>query len=120
MVEDEDAVRIFSARALRDKGYRVIEADCGEEALAQIKSLQNQQEILDLVITDVVMPQMDGPTLVKKIYEILPDVKVIYMSGYAEDSFRRQLDQEQDIHFLSKPFSLKALAIKAKEVLEPK
>lgn len=120
LVEDEDAVRIFSARALRDKGYRVIEADCGEEALAQIKYLQNHHEVLDLVITDVVMPQMDGPTLIKKIYEILPNIKVIYMSGYAEDSFRRQLDQEQDIHFLAKPFSLKALAIKAKEVLEQK
>ncbi len=120
LVEDEEAVRLFSARALRDKGYRVIEADCGEEALARIKSLQNHHETLDLVITDVVMPQTDGPTLVKKIYEILPDMKVIYMSGYAEDSFRRQLDQEQNIHFLAKPFSLKALAAKAKEVLEQK
>ncbi|MGI4852227.1 MAG: ATP-binding protein [Janthinobacterium lividum] len=120
LVEDEDAVRIFSARALRDKGYRVVEADCGEEALAQIKYLQNHRETLNLVITDVVMPQMDGPTLVKKIYEILPNIDVIYMSGYAEDSFRRQLDQEQDIHFLAKPFSLKALAIKVKEVLEQK
>ena len=64
------------------------------------------------------MPQMDGPTLVKKAHEILPDLKVIYMSGYAEDSFRRQLDQEKNIHFLAKPFSLKTLAIKAKEALD--
>lgn len=56
--------------------------------------------------------------LVKKAHEILPDLKVIYMSGYAEDSFRRQLDQEQNIHFLAKPFSLKRLAAKVKETLD--
>lgn len=119
LAEDEDAVRLFSARALRDKGYHVIEADSGEEALAYINSIKGQEnEKLDLLITDVVMPQMDGPTLVKKAHEILPDLKVIYMSGYAEDSFRRQLDQEKNIHFLAKPFSLKTLAVKAKEALD--
>lgn len=119
LVEDEDAVRLFSARALRDKGYHVIEANCGEEALTFIKSIKEQgDEKLDLLITDVVMPLMDGPMLVKKAHEFLPDLKVIYMSGYAEDSFRRQLDQEQDIHFLAKPFSLKRLAAKVKETLD--
>ena len=119
LVEDEDAVRLFSTRALRDKGYHVIEANCGEEALLFIKSLKEQGgEKLDLLITDVVMPQMDGLMLVKKAHEMLPDLKVIYMSGYAEDSFRRQLDQEQNIHFLAKPFSLKRLAAKVKETLD--
>ncbi len=119
LVEDEDAVRLFSTRALRDKGYHVIETNCGEEALLFIKSLKEQgDEKLDLLITDVVMPQMDGPMLVKKAHEMLPDLKVIYMSGYAEDSFRRQLDQEQNIHFLAKPFSLKRLAVKVKETLD--
>ncbi len=117
LVEDEDAVRLFSKRALVEKGYKVIEARSGEEALSCISSsLQNDK--IDLLITDVVMPQMDGPTLVRKAQKILPNLKVIYMSGYAEDSFRRQLDQEQNINFLAKPFNLKLLAEKVKEVLD--
>ena len=113
LVEDEDAVRMFSARALREKGYRVIEADSGESALEILGS----GESFDLLVTDVVMPKMDGPTLSKKVRELYPDTKTIFISGYTEDTFRKNLDHNAQIHFLPKPFTLKDLASKVKEVL---
>jgi len=114
LVEDEDPVRLFSARALRNKGYKVIEAKSGEAALEVITSGSEQVELL---ITDVVMPKMDGPNLVKQVRELHPDMKVIFISGYTEDAFRKRLDRDSDIHFLPKPFSLKQLAGKVKEVM---
>lgn len=113
LVEDEDAVRSFSARALRKKGYNVLEANSGEQAL---EILAEQGEPVDLLITDVVMPQIDGPTLVKRVREQRPEMKVIFISGYTEGSFRKHLDDE-GVHFLPKPFSLKQLAGSVKEVL---
>ena len=114
LVEDEDPVRLFSARALRNKGYKVIEAKSGEAALEIITS---GNEKVELLITDVVMPRMDGPNLVKHVRELYPDMKVIFISGYTEDAFRKRLDHDTDIHFLPKPFSLKQLAGKVKEVM---
>jgi two-component system cell cycle sensor histidine kinase/response regulator CckA len=114
LVEDEDPVRLFSARALRNKGYKVIEAKSGEAALEIITA---GNEKVELLITDVVMPRMDGPNLVKQVREIHPDMKVIFISGYTEDAFRKRLDRDSDIHFLPKPFSLKQLAGKVKEVM---
>jgi two-component system cell cycle sensor histidine kinase/response regulator CckA len=115
LVEDEDAVRLFGARALRNKGYIVIEAPSGEAALEAIASHTTP---IDLLITDVVMPRMDGPTLIRKVREQWPQMKVVFISGYAEDAFRKRLDETADIHFLPKPFSLKQLAGKVKEVME--
>jgi two-component system cell cycle sensor histidine kinase/response regulator CckA len=114
LVEDEDAVRAFSARALRNKGYNVLEANSGETAL---EILAGRSEPIDLLVTDVVMPRLDGPSLVREVRQTRPDLKVIFISGYAEDSFRKRLDEETGIHFLPKPFSLKQLAGKVKEVL---
>jgi len=114
LVEDEDPVRKFGARALRNKGYKVIEAESGEAALEVIR---NAAEKIDLLITDVVMPRLDGPGLAREVREIRSDIKVIFMSGYAEDAFRQRLDSDSDIDFLSKPFSLKQLAAKVKEVI---
>ncbi len=114
LVEDEDAVRLFGARALRNKGYKVYEAKSGEGALEIIKSCD---EPIDLVITDVVMANVDGPTLVRRVRESHPDMKVIFISGYAEDSFREDLSQYADIRFLPKPFSLEQLAGIVKEVM---
>jgi two-component system cell cycle sensor histidine kinase/response regulator CckA len=114
LVEDEDPVRIFGARALRNKGYTVLEARSGEEAL---ELMDNTGEPISLLITDVVMPKMDGPGLVREVRQTHPDMKVIFISGYTEDSFRQHLDADSDIHFLPKPFSLKQLATKVKEVL---
>jgi two-component system, cell cycle sensor histidine kinase and response regulator CckA len=114
LVEDEDPVRKFGARALRNKGYKVIEAESGETAL---ELLRNGAEKIDLLITDVVMPRLDGPGLVREVREIRSDIKVIFISGYAEDAFRQRLDSDSDIDFLSKPFSLKQLATKVKDVI---
>ena len=114
LVEDEDPVRIFGARALRNKGYKVLEAKSGEAALELIQTADGP---IHLLITDVVMPNMDGPALVREVREIHPDMKVIFISGYTEDAFRQRLDSDSDIHFLPKPFSLKQLAGKVKEVI---
>ncbi|WP_417517701.1 ATP-binding protein [Minwuia sp.] len=116
LVEDEDAVRLFAARALRNKGYQLIEAESGEVALAIIE--ERSQEI-DLMISDVVMPNMDGPTLIRRARELRPDMRAVFISGYAEEAFRRSLgDDLGDIDLLPKPFSLKQLAAKVKEQLE--
>jgi len=114
LVEDEDAVRSFAARALRMRGYNVLEADGGEEALA---IMEKQASEIALVISDVVMPNMDGPTLVRAVRRLRPDMKVMFMSGYAEEAFRRNEEKAEDFHFLPKPFGLKQLAAKVKEVL---
>lgn len=114
LVEDEDAVRAFSARALGSKGYTVHEASTGTEAL---EVLEETKGAVDLVVSDVVMPEMDGPTLLRKIRETHPDLKVIFVSGYAEEAFRKNLPENEKFGFLSKPFSLKQLATTVKETL---
>jgi two-component system cell cycle sensor histidine kinase/response regulator CckA len=115
LVEDEDAVRVFSSRALRNKGYNVFEARSGEEALTVLD--REGGDKIDLIVTDVVMPQMDGPTLYKHIRERWPDMKVVFVSGYTEDRLREQFKSGEVIYFLPKPFTLKQLAGKVKEVL---
>jgi two-component system cell cycle sensor histidine kinase/response regulator CckA len=113
LVEDEDAVRMFSARALREKGYQVVEAPSGEKAIDFLE----KGDVFDLLITDVVMPKIDGPTLSKRFHDFLPKSKTIFISGYTEDTFRKSIDSNTHIHFLQKPFTLKELAAKVKEVL---
>jgi two-component system, cell cycle sensor histidine kinase and response regulator CckA len=114
LVEDEDAVRMFASRALKNKGYNVHEANSGEAAFELFEKIEDE---LDLVISDVVMPIMDGPTLVRKIRETNQKLKVIFISGYAEDAFDNT-PGDDDFNFLPKPFSLKQLAEQVKEVLE--
>lgn len=113
LVEDEDAVRTFAYRALDKKGYKVLEADSGEAALEVAREYDG---VIDLILSDVIMPNMDGPTMVSKLRGILPDAKIIFISGYAQDSFRNGFEQEEH-HFLPKPFSLSQLAEKVKAVL---
>ncbi|MEE2746503.1 MAG: response regulator [Pseudomonadota bacterium] len=115
LVEDEDAVRVFGSKALTNKGYRVLEAEDGEMALDVINEYNMP---IDLVITDVMMPGMDGYTLVRLVQEELPEIKVILMSGYAEDIIPGEVESDDRINFLSKPFSLRELAGKVKKVLE--
>jgi two-component system cell cycle sensor histidine kinase/response regulator CckA len=115
LVEDEDAVRLFSARALRNKGYQVLEARSGEAAL---EICGEHLDEIDLIISDVVMPRMDGPTMIKEVRSRRADLPVIFISGYAEDAFRRRIDAGEEVNFLLKPFTLKQLAAKVKEVLE--
>jgi len=114
LVEDEDPVRLFGARALSAKGYEVVEASSGDKAWEIVKSKSHK---IDLIITDVVMPGMKGPDLVELVRASQPDMKVIFMSGYAEDVIPEGIENDPTIHFLPKPFKLKDLAYKVKEVL---
>ncbi|MBI1779368.1 MAG: response regulator [Proteobacteria bacterium] len=114
LVEDEDPVRLFSARALRSKGYKVFEARSGEAAL---DLLLEETMPVDLLITDMMMPTLDGPSLVKLARERRPDLKVVCISGYTEDTLRERIPQDDITVFLAKPFSLKQLAQTVKEVL---
>jgi two-component system cell cycle sensor histidine kinase/response regulator CckA len=114
LVEDEDAVRSFAARALRMRGYTVLEAPGGDAALEIVRKHQGS---IELVISDVVMPNMDGPTMVRAALKLRPEMRVIFISGYAEDTFRRTEEKVEDLHFLPKPFGLKQLVAKVKDVL---
>jgi two-component system cell cycle sensor histidine kinase/response regulator CckA len=114
LVEDEDAVRSFAARALRMRGYTVLEASGGE---AGLEIVRHHPGGIDLLVTDVVMPNMDGPTLVRAARRLRPEMRIIYMSGYAEDAFRRNEEKVEELHFLPKPFGLKQLVAKVKDVL---
>jgi two-component system cell cycle sensor histidine kinase/response regulator CckA len=114
LVEDEDAVRLFGARALRNKGYKVVEAKTGDAALDVVREMGPE---IDLLVTDVVMPQMDGTALIREARKLFPALKVVCISGYAEEQFRQTLEGFENVHFLPKPFSLDQLAAKAKEAL---
>ncbi|MEQ8326984.1 MAG: response regulator [Parvibaculum sp.] len=117
LVEDEDAVRTFAARALQTRGYEVLQAESGEAALDVVREFEGR---IDLVVSDVVMPNMDGPTMAKALKGLMPDTPIIFVSGYAEDAFAKSLDPDQEFHFLPKPFSLKQLAAAVKEVMNAK
>ena len=116
VVEDEDAVRLFAVRALTNKGYDVIEADCGERALELIKATPYD---IDLMVSDVVMPGMDGPTLARQASVLQPNMKIILTSGYAEEAFSKKQDDVK-YEFLPKPFNLDELASRVKNVLTDK
>lgn len=113
LVEDEDAVRLFSARALRNKGYKVIEAKTGEGALELLDGGP-----YDLLVTDMVMPRVDGAQVIRAARKLLPDLPVICISGYTEESVLKEVESFDKLRFLSKPFSLKQLAGAVKEAIE--
>jgi len=112
LVEDEDMVRSVAERALTRQGYNVISASDGEQGLARLA----QAERIDLLISDVVMPGMDGPTMVRAVRASHPDMPVLFMSGYAEEQLRKSIDIE-NVAFLPKPFSVTQLAEAARDVL---
>jgi two-component system cell cycle sensor histidine kinase/response regulator CckA len=114
LVEDEAPVRSFAARALRLRGYTVLEAGSGEEAL---EFIADPAQRIDLLVSDVVMPGIDGPTWVRQAREQRPGVKVIFVSGYAEDVFRSDGGAVEDAIFVPKPFSLNELTQKVKDAL---
>ena len=106
LVEDEAPVRAFASRALRLRGYTVLEADCAEAALTMLESADLK---VDIFVTDVIMPGLDGPTWVRQALERRPDTKVVFVSGYPEDAFDDGQPEIAGAVFLPKPFSLKAL-----------
>jgi len=115
LVEDEDMVRAVAERALTRHGYKVLTAAHGEEAL----ELLGEEGRVDLLISDVVMPTMDGPTLVRQARERFPALPILFMSGYAEEQLRRSIDID-NVAFLPKPFSVQQLAEAARAVLAPR
>lgn len=114
LIEDETPVRAFAARALKLRGYEVLEAASGEEAL---EILADPALAIDVIVSDVVMPGMDGPSCVREARKGRPDVRVVFVSGYAEDSLKRSMGGIGACHFLAKPFSLNELTAKVKECL---
>lgn len=114
LVEDEDGVRGIAATLLESRGYEVEQASDGEIALDIIK---NDETGFDLIISDVVMPGKDGPTLIKEAREYLGDARVVFISGYAERDLAEALDEDREISFLPKPFTVRQLAERVKDVI---
>lgn len=115
LVEDEEAVRRGGKRMLETRGYTVHEAGSGTEALDIMEELGGK---VDIVVSDVVMPEMDGPSLLRELRKSYPDLKFIFVSGYAEDAFAKNLPADAKFGFLPKPFSLKQLAVAVREMLD--
>lgn len=113
-VEDEAAVRGIAARLLRQRGYEVIEAADGEEALILAEEWAGQ---IDMLISDVIMPGLDGPSLLRKARPFLGDAPVMFISGYAESDFSDLLQDEVGVSFLPKPLDIKTLAERVKQEL---
>jgi len=114
VVEDESPVRIFSTTALASKGYHILEAASGTDALAIVKE---KGSTIDMIITDVIMPDINGPELVEKIKKDHPKLKVIFTSGYGEDAFKKTYGEKRSFNFLPKPYTLKQLTTRVKELM---
>jgi len=112
LVEDEDTVRAVAERALTRAGFDVATARDGEEGLELVKLGRRY----DLVVSDVVMPVMDGPAMAREIRKLAPNLPFLFMSGYAEEQLRREIDIPK-MHFLPKPFSVQQIADAAEAVL---
>jgi two-component system cell cycle sensor histidine kinase/response regulator CckA len=108
-------VRSVAERALTRHGYKVMTADNGEDALEILAA----GDPIDLLISDVVMPGMDGPTMVREARKSWPDLKILFMSGYAEEQLRKSIDIE-NVNFLPKPFSVTDLAEAARRAMGTK
>ncbi len=116
LVEDEEGLRALNARGLASRGYTVLEAGNGIEAIDVLEKSAGQ---IDLVVSDVVMPEMDGPTMARELRTRNPGLKIIFVSGYAEDAFQKHLPEHEkgQFAFLPKPFTLKQLVAVVKETL---
>jgi two-component system cell cycle sensor histidine kinase/response regulator CckA len=112
LVEDEDMVRAVAERALSRQGYKVLTANDGEQGLEVLAG----DEKIDLLISDVVMPNMDGPSMVAQARHSHPDLPVLFMSGYAEEQLRKSIGIA-NVAFLPKPFSVSQLAEAARDAL---
>jgi two-component system cell cycle sensor histidine kinase/response regulator CckA len=113
LVEDEEGLRGLNARGLASRGYKVLEAANGVDA---IEVMQHESGGIDLVVSDVVMPEMDGPAMLKELRKTKPDLKIIFVSGYAEEAFQKNIPEGQ-YDFLPKPFTLKQLVEQVKQTM---
>jgi DNA-binding NtrC family response regulator len=116
LVEDDPSVRDLANRLLKQQGYRVLEAANGEEALHLVR--ENTGEKIHLLLTDVVLPQMGGKELADQLKIFRPDLKVLYTSGYTDHAIVHHGMLDSGTYFLQKPFSLKTLSQKVREVLD--
>jgi two-component system, cell cycle sensor histidine kinase and response regulator CckA len=114
LVEDEEGLRGLNARGLKSRGYSVLEAGNGVEAIDVIDRHAGK---IDLVVSDVVMPEMDGPALLKELRQRSPQLRIIFVSGYAEEAFAKSLPEGGQFEFLPKPFTLKQLIAKVKDTM---
>ncbi|WP_415179023.1 response regulator [Parasphingorhabdus sp.] len=116
LVEDEDMVRAVAERALTRQGYTVVTASEGEEALGLLAEQADSEQQFDMIVSDVVMPNMDGPTMAKHVRKNYPDLPILFMSGYAEEQLRKSIDLDK-VNFLPKPFSVAQIAEAVGETL---
>jgi DNA-binding NtrC family response regulator len=116
VVEDEDALRDSIREFLGNLGYEILSAGSGQQALEFASTFERS---IHLLITDVVMPRMNGRELSQALGAVRPEMKTIFMSGYTEDAIVRHVVQDDGVVFLQKPFSLTTLAHKVHDVLAP-
>ncbi|HJX31182.1 MAG TPA: response regulator, partial [Thermodesulfobacteriota bacterium] len=115
VAEDEDTVRRLAVDILRRQGYRVLEATEGGEALVMC---EKEKEPIDLILTDIVMPHMSGPELIERLKQVRKDFKVLYMTGYTDETIVQHGILEEGIELIHKPFNIEKLARKVREVLD--
>ena len=115
LVEDDEGVRGLALMCLEVHGYKVLTAVDGKDALQVV---ERHQGPLDLILTDVVMPNASGPEFVELLKPQMPDVKVLFMSGYTDDAVLRSGLLRADVSFIQKPYSAVGLARKVREVLD--
>ena len=115
VAEDDAIVRELTVAILKKQGYTVLAADNGESCLRQLADRQGR---IDLLLTDVVMPDLDGKALYLEAADLFPGLKALFMSGYADNVIARHDVLEEGVHFIQKPFSVQALAAKVREILE--
>ena len=115
VVEDEEVVRRLAVQILKKQGYEVLQAALGGEALLV---LERHPGPIHLILTDVVMPGMSGPELVERLRQVRQDFKVLYMSGYTDESVIYHGVQDGETNFIQKPFTVERLARKVREVLD--
>jgi CheY-like chemotaxis protein len=115
VVEDEDVVRSLACRGLRKQGYTVLEARTGREALDR---MEKDQHIIDLIISDVVMPELGGRELGSRLAALRPDLPILYMSGYTGDEVIQRGLLEPGVPFQQKPFTAEGLIRTVREMLD--
>jgi len=117
LVEDDDSVRFFTAETLRNFGYKVFEASNGKKAL---DFFENNKPHIDLLLTDLVMPEMNGMDLAERVKKIAPRTLTLYASGYTDSHIIHRYELDENIQFIQKPFSVQALASKVRDTLDKK
>jgi CheY-like chemotaxis protein len=113
LVEDDERVRAFAEEALRDLGYQVLTAESAAEALQRISG----EPDVDLLLTDVVMPDLNGRQLAERVLELKPGLPVLYMTGFTRNAVVHNGMLDPGVNFMAKPFTVDQLAVKGREAL---